>query len=162
MERFAAAERADGYSAAMAHTPEVGSIWGIFGPLAGIVGVGLFFGVLMPPTPASAPLGFKVGKLIMVTIMVGGFAYMLVKGIRFRRAPLERELGVVVDERTEVREYGKNDRTRSYYYVTLQVRAGDRKEYVTTGKLAGQVTRADIGVGYLKGERLVGFRRLDA
>lgn len=161
-ERFEAAGRAEGYAAAMAHAPAASSLPGILGPLAGIAGVGVFFGVLMPPAPASAPPVFKVGKLAMATIMVGVFAYLLVKGIRFHRAPLERLVAVVLEERTEVREVGKKGRTRSHYFVTLQRRDGTRRECETSGAVAGQVTRADIGVAYVKGQRLVGFRRLEA
>lgn len=83
------------------------------------------------------------------------------KANRFMAAPIRRVIGVVVDERVEVRGGGKNSAARTHYHATLQTRDGSRTEYECEGLLAGRIAAPDIGVAFIKADHLVDFIRFD-
>lgn len=83
------------------------------------------------------------------------------KANRFMAAPIRRVVGVVVDERVEVRGGGKNSAASTRYHATLQTRDGSRTEYVCEGLLSGRIAAPDIGVAFIKADHLVDFIRFD-
>jgi hypothetical protein len=112
--------------------------------------------------------GFARGGGTMVlfplAIMIGGVIMLgsvIIKGMNNARAPVLRELAVVVDERTQVSSSGTgNDRrTSTSYYATLQFEDGSRRELPTEGPIVGSVTRGDIGLAVMRGDELVDFHR---
>lgn len=159
-ERFDAVERHADFAAAMQHTPKVSVAFGIVAPLVFLAFSCFLFYKLWTDGPAPAG-SFAVMLVVLPVLFAGVILYMLTAGVRFARAPIERVVAVVVDERTHVRRDSDGDRTTTDY-ATLERRDGNRSEHPTTSQVAGQVTRGDIGVAYLKGKRLVGFRRFAA
>lgn len=99
----------------------------------------------------------SVGTLITL-MLLGGGGFTLAKSYRVHAAPLQRSIGVVVDERMEVR--GTRERTSTTYYVTLQFEQGQRREFAASADLAGRATRGDIGLAYTKLDRLIAFERV--
>jgi len=78
---------------------------------------------------------------------------------RFHSAELQRHLARVVDERIEVNGGKHVDTT---YYTTLEWENRTRTELENRGRLAGQITRDEIGLAYVKDDVLLDFVRLDA
>jgi hypothetical protein len=137
-------------------------------PLVGSIAVPIVFavfalgflvfstGAMDEHTPAAFRFGFMAVPVLMIAISIG----IAAKGARFAAAPIRRELAVVVDERTQVSGGGQNSSVSTSYYATLQSRDGMRIEYGTYGWLAGRIAATDIGVAFIKGDRLVDFLTL--
>jgi len=105
------------------------------------------------------------GFMFLVPIfMLGVLGFGLFKTAtttsRVRSAPLLRNTAIVVDERTEVSGGGKNSRTRTSYFATLEFADGKREEYSIGPRLAGQLSPGDAGVAYTKSDHLNAFERL--
>jgi hypothetical protein len=152
--RFDEAERHDGFDLAMRHEPEPAH--GGMGQVVGIVV--LVFGVFWTFMALSMFPPMALFGLLFVGIAFYGAVY---KPMQLARAPLERTLAIVVDERTSVSGGGQNSSASTHYYATLQFRDGRRVELNCSGKLAGEITRGDLGVACTKlGKHLVGFARI--
>ncbi|MCE9577763.1 MAG: DUF2500 domain-containing protein [Deltaproteobacteria bacterium] len=136
--------------------PVVAFIVPVFMMLFGVV----FFTFFMSGAPRDMQL---FGGAFMV-VWFGILGYALWRVIRVARAPLERVIAVVVNQRTSVssHRHDQHRHTSTSYYVTLQREDGDRAEYTVGGGLAGLVSDADIGVAYVKQDLLLDFRRFDA
>ncbi len=103
-------------------------------------------------------------------VFVGGGIAMARTLIAMRDAPIERQVAVIVRERTDV---GGREHTDTSYYATLQTRDGTRTEYRISRALVGRLVVGDIGVAYVKhtdldlgiakvrARRLVEFIRFD-
>lgn len=113
------------------------------------------------PTPQERDAGlggFMIMWIGMGLVIAGAGVAMAIRGVRFRNAPLRRELALVVDERTRVHG-GKA--TTTDYFATLQTRDGQRSEYACEGWLAGRIAPDDLGVAFVKLDHLVDFIRLE-
>lgn len=165
--RFELAAASPNYAVAMAHEPKAPVVINIVAPLF-MAAFGIGFLVLsttmmghddgMPATPA----GFRLLFAAIPLAFVGICAWMVVRGVRFARAPVQKALAVVIDERTAVSGGGKDRAVRTTYYATVQFEAGDRLEYETYGWLAGRIAAGDLGVAFTKGHMLIDFLRLEA
>ena len=69
----------------------------------------------------------------------------------------------IVAKRTKVfhnqQSDGFNTTTSTSYYVTFEVKSGDRMELAVTGKEYGQMAEGDIGELSFQGTRFLGFER---
>ncbi|HTM20032.1 MAG TPA: DUF2500 family protein [Kofleriaceae bacterium] len=150
--RFDEAERHDGFAQAMRHVPEPAQ-----GGAASVIGIlVLVFGVFWTIMALSMFPPMALFGIFFIGIAFYGAVY---KPMQLARAPLERALAIVVDERTSVS--GGKDSTSTHYYATLQLRDGRRCEFSCSGKLAGEITRGDLGVACTKlGKHLLGFARI--
>jgi hypothetical protein len=81
--------------------------------------------------------------------------------IEFRNAPIERQIAVIVKERTEVTGGTEHHAASTSYYTTLQLRDGTRVECRTYRSIVGRLAVGDIGVAYIKARTLVEFFRFD-
>jgi hypothetical protein len=107
--------------------------------------------------------------LAISLLFVGAALVVLFRGlamggnvIQFRNAPIERQVAVIVKERSEVSSTGNQYAAASTaYYTTLQTRNGMRSEYRTARSLVGRLAIDDIGVAYVKANTLVEFIRFD-
>jgi hypothetical protein len=156
-----------GLIAAQAHQPSPPSVAGIVAPL-GMAVFGVFFlvfagGMLFDDNSPGGgpPTAFKALFIVFPLVFIGIALGLAFKGMRFRAAPIEQQVLVVVDERVEVSGGGKNSSARTSYHATLQGRDGSRVEYQTYGWLAGRIAAGDIGLAFLKGGWLVDFLRLE-
>jgi hypothetical protein len=98
--------------------------------------------------------------IVFIIIGVIGFLATLARGATFSRSPLQRETAAIAGERTRVGGGGRSDGASTTYFVTLEYPGGDRREYVASGELCGEVTTGDVGVAYLKDDMLLDFKRV--
>ncbi|HEU0036981.1 MAG TPA: hypothetical protein VFQ53_40500 [Kofleriaceae bacterium] len=124
----------------------------------GMVFLAIAIGLLLEIRP---PLAFTI-------LLVGGGLLLVFGGLdsvatvmQFRNAPIEREVCVIVKERTDVSGGGEGRSTSTTYYTTLQRRDGERIECRTVRSLVGKLVVGDIGVAYVKASVLVEFVRFD-
>ncbi len=106
------------------------------------------------------------GLAALLPLAMGVFGFVmvsrgLVKARSIRNAPLEREIVVLLDERTEVSGGGKDSSASTAYYLLVQGEDGARTELGCSAQVAGKVTAGDIGVAYRKGSWLADFQRID-
>ena len=158
--RFEALEGHETFDSLMRHTPSSRSV------NAGFVGSvlfgGLFLVVSLFVTGVFAQVGGPIAFFPMLFVAVG--AWLVFRALSgsadFNKAELERVPALVVDERMEVSGGGKNSSASTTYYATMETRHGHRKEFEVHRRIAGRVTRGDLGLGYFKGRHLLDFRRV--
>ena len=162
--RFELAAASPNLAVAMAHEPKAPVVINIVAPLfMAVFGIG-FLAVatsMMGGDDMPAPAGFRVLFAAIPLAFIAICAWMVVRGVRFARAPVLKSLAVVIDERIAVSGGGKNGSVRTTYYATVQFQAGDRHEYETYDWLAGRIAAGDLGVAFTKGDRLIDFLRLE-
>jgi hypothetical protein len=125
----------------------------VFGVLFLLIAIGLLIEI-KPPLLLS--LMFIVGALVFI---LGGLS-SIARLWQFRNAPIERQVAVIVKERTEVTGGGEREASTTYY-ATLQRRDGTRIECKTYRSLVGRLAVGDIGVAYVKAHTLVEFIRFE-
>lgn len=155
LNKFQKIEQHPDYLELMRYTPSIRGR----GSLIFMIGFGVLFIVvclfMLIPGPGSPPAIFFLVVALMIVFVLGLMGYLLFRWRRLKAAPLQRVPAIVLDKRTEV---SSGDFT--YYYVTLELRGGNRQEYNAEGKLYGLVSRDDMGVAYIKDRSLLDFRRL--
>lgn len=120
-------------------------------------GFGLFSWAAMQVTAFGAL--FSVLPILVVGVAVFMFARMIWKTTQLSTAEFIVQPSLIADERTDVSGGGDGPK-HTRYYVTLEARDGLRSELVASGRLAGRVTRGDIGVAYIKADHLIEFERV--
>lgn len=165
--RFAAARAHAGLAALMQRRPSmlghvVGGVFGlVFLVVFCLVAGAMVIFIAPQVVTRDGGLFGSLFCLVPALILAAGLALLLQAArrmARFRSAPLERRLARILDERTEV-SGGKHAHTS--HYVTLEWEDRARHEYTVSGLLAGQITRDDLGLAYVKGDVLLEFLRLD-
>jgi hypothetical protein len=157
--RYDLAKASEGYAVAMRHEPKIESHAAAkFIPVV-MIGFCIFFMISALSMGGGA---FMIPFLVVPGIMIAMAGKMLTSSAAFERAPVVRELRVVVDERVAMSGGGENSSVSTHYYATLQARDGGRREHVTSGPIAGKIAAGDIGIAFLKHDRLVDFLRLEA
>jgi len=108
---------------------------------------------------SNAPLAFTI-LFVMggLTIILGGLS-MASRALRFKNAPIQRCVAIIVKERSEVS--GGDNSTATSYFATLQLRGGTRVELPTYRSLTGRLVIGDIGIAFVKSQTLVDFTRFD-
>lgn len=160
--RFEAARRSPEYQDCMQFTPSTSKhstgtvILILFAALW--VGISLFMTAAFSQAPGAMmlfPLGMGIFGAVFLSKGIG-------KQLAIGRAPWERELVVVIDERTSVTGGGKNRSATTNYFVNLQREGSERSEFPCVEEVASSAAPGDIGIAYIKGGHVFGFRRLDA
>ncbi len=89
---------------------------------------------------------------------------MMLKGVKRHRkfldAPIVARAALVVDERVTVSGGGENSSASTYYHTTLEFPDGQRTEHATIPEAAAQACPGDVGMAYLRDNRLVYFERV--
>ena len=84
-------------------------------------------------------------------------------GSRRKEAPRLTVTAEIVAKRTKVFHNQQSDgfstTTSTSYYVTFEVKSGDRMELAVTGKEYGQMAEGDVGELSFQGTRFLGFER---
>ncbi|HTJ46887.1 MAG TPA: DUF2500 family protein [Kofleriaceae bacterium] len=161
-ERFDQAKRDPSYERALALDPPAPKLWQTILPVA-------VFSIFWIGIGGAVVAGFAKGggAMVLFPIFILGFGLVMM-GVTVRtavtkaRAPVMRQLAVVVDERTEIHTTGSGDSrsTHTRYFATLQFKDGDRLECGTSGALSGAIAKGDIGLAVLRGGDLVDFHRI--
>lgn len=103
-----------------------------------------------------------VFKLVPIAFVgIGCFLVyrMLARGARFAASDLATKLALVVDERVRV-SGGGDAGTNTTYFVSIENESGQRTEYETSDTVAGKVAQGDMGVAYVRADRLLDFERV--
>jgi hypothetical protein len=161
--RFDLVRASSAYELAMAHEARPPVAANIIAPIVMIGFVVVFVGVAasMFAGDSHTPKAFVAFFFAVPAIMLVVAVWMIMKGVRYAKEPILKEVLVVVSEREEVSSGSENHSATTRYYATLQDRRGGRIEYETEGWLAGRIAATDIGVAFLKGMRLVDFLRIE-
>jgi len=106
----------------------------------------------------------NAGALILFPIVIGAIGLLALirqfgKTAQLATAETVAKPILIADERSEERGSGDDSRS-THYFVTLEDREGLRTEYEASGNLSGRVTQGDIGVAYIKADRLIEFARV--
>lgn len=131
--------------------------------LAGMVVFGgIFTAMAVAMTTMTGTVFGPVALFPMFFILVG--IGITLKGAtsaaRFAKAPLQRERVLIVDERTQVSGGGRNSRSTTRYFATVQDPDGERHEYEIAATISGKIAAGDVGIAYLKGEFMIDFQRV--
>jgi hypothetical protein len=162
-ERFAQARRDPAFERALAAPVPPPRLAATVLPVGVFAVIWVVFGGVIIRGATRGPYGATVlFPIAIVTVGLVGIIATIAKAVRKAKAPVERRLAVVIDERTEINTTGSGDdrRTTTRYYTALQDERGDRVQASTPGALAGVIARGDIGVAVLRGGDLVDFHRI--
>ncbi|MBL8859174.1 MAG: hypothetical protein JNL28_11750 [Planctomycetes bacterium] len=104
------------------------------------------------------------GALILFPIVIGLVGLVMLvrvfgKTAELATAELIARSALIAGERTET-SGGGDGPTTTRYFVTLEDSEGARSEFEASGNVAGRVTQGDIGVAYIKADRLIEFKRV--
>ena len=119
---------------------------------------------------------FPIFFFLMFAIVFGTIIVTAVKGVREKRAndasPVLEVEATVVTKRADVNTtahqewMGEEPTTRftsnTTYYVTFQVRSGDRMEFQVSDQAYGMLVEGDSGTLTFQGNRYLGFARAGA
>lgn len=142
----------------LAATPDVPELSGrtltSFLALAGFAAVGLFVTLLF--FTICPPLG------LLPLALVGFGVYSLSRRLAWTaRTPLEAVPALVVDLRARLQTGAESSPAHARHHVTLQLEDGRRVEVECFPSAAEGRRVGDLGVAYLKGDRLASFERLE-
>jgi len=160
-ERFDRVAVARGYPAAMRHAPALAVSLEAGWPL-----IRLAIGAALVAWLAAAALASRDLRTIAV-VAVGGavvlarLAQGLVVGVRRVRASTERLVAIVAEDRYVATGLKSDPVGTCEHRLTLRDRGGTLRAVFAPAALMGEVAIGDIGVAYLRRDRLVDFRWFD-
>jgi len=118
---------------------------------------------------------FSVAPILIVLIFAVAIVSAMKDGARYIRnahAPRETVYGRVVNKRMEVRHRAGHHHhhpdgtvhhvpgtSRTFYYITLELDNGERREYQDVKNLSGLVVEGDEGYASVQGDWIVAFER---
>ncbi|RKP56847.1 DUF2500 domain-containing protein [Cohnella endophytica] len=112
---------------------------------------------------SEVPLFFKIFGGILITLVVGTFLFIIVKGLRIWLRNNASELRTVncfvVDKRTEVWGGSGDSSATTNYYVTFEMDDRSRIELPVHGKQYGMLASGDQGALTYQGTRFKEFKR---
>ena len=160
-ERFDRVLHEPGYPAAMRHEPVLSARGEVGGPAISLAG-GLVILFAMLALLAAE------GDLQAVLLLLGvGIVWLVMAlravavGLRRVRAPTERTVAIVVADRYVAQGRGRDPAGVCGHRVTLLERDGARRQVFAPGSLMGGVSVGDIGIAFLRADRLVDYRWFD-
>ena len=110
---------------------------------------------------------FNILFAIIFFCVLGTMVYIFVKNIstwnKNNNSPRLTVTAKIVAKRTKVFHNQQSDgfstTTSTSYYVTFEVKSGDRMELSVAGKEYGQMAEGDVGELSFQGTRFLGFER---
>lgn len=108
---------------------------------------------------------FLVVFLVILGIIVAGLVRSGLQWHKNNQSPKLTVPAAVVAKRTEVNSYTTTAGQHAYtnsdtnYYVTFEVRSGDRMELCVSGQTYGMMSENDIGMLTFQGTRFLNFER---
>jgi hypothetical protein len=167
--RFERVRATPSFERFLAFRPDSSAVSGaLLGPAffgLAFAGFGVFFIVvssLKSDAFGGAPIGgmFILIPIGFVLLGLGMLVASTVKWRAFTSAPHEAFPALVVAKRTKV--VGQKNGTRTTYFVTVETERGRRVERPAPDEVYGVVDEDDVGVAYVRGGHLLGFRTVDA
>lgn len=114
--------------------------------------------LLVTGDPGDGSILIFLPMVLLCLTFLGVHIHVFIETIRFHNAPIGHAIMVVVDERDEL--HGQRNPTR-VHYATLAARDGQQRELPCDARVADRVAPGDIGVAFIKYDRLVGFTRFN-
>lgn len=162
-DRFALARRDPEFATAIASqvaAPSGEQALSLLGAL-GMVAFGVFFASLwLGGAPAEmVPIG-----VIFMVIWLGTAGRGALRAWGTFAAPQRAELACIRSRETLALRRGRRHESDAdlQHRVTLELEDGRRLSLQGTDAIIGPLTEDDLGIAYVKGDRLIGFRRLAA
>jgi len=156
-ERFDRVEVAPGYQATLQYTPSLSAARELWRPFARFVGACGIVALVVTQALAEG----DVKALLGVGGICGAWAvyeaYRLVLVLRRVAARTRREIMIVVSDRFTRRDPA----AICYHHVTLRARDGTLHRVFAPGAVMGQIGIGDIGVAFVRHDRLLDFRWFD-
>ncbi len=160
-ERFDRVAVAPGYAAAMRHTPELSASreagWPLVRLVAGAALIGWFAVAAVATGDVRTMAVAAVGGAVVLARLVQG----VVVGVRRLRAPTERLVAIVAAEKYVATGLKADPVGTCEHRLTLDDRGGAARAVFAPAVLMGEVAIGDIGVAYLRRDRLVDYRWFD-
>jgi hypothetical protein len=112
---------------------------------------------------AGTPIFIKLFFGLVFTIVVGGFLYVIIRGIATWTSNNSAELltrsAVIVDKRTEVWGGSGESSANTNYYITFEIEDQSRVELPVRGDKFGLLVVGDKGILSYQGTRFKNFER---
>lgn len=113
---------------------------------------------------SEIPLFFLIFGGVLITLVVGGFLYVIIKGITTtvanNAAELIEQKCRVVDKRTEVSGGSGESSASTSYYTTFEFEDHSRIELYVRGTQYGLISVGDVGYLTYQGTRFKNFTRV--
>ncbi|USB34041.1 DUF2500 domain-containing protein [Paenibacillus sp. YPG26] len=111
----------------------------------------------------GVPLWSKIFGGTLLVVMIGTFAYAIIKGLMVWSANNSKSMltkqAVVVSKRTEVWEGVGNTAPSTNYYITFELENGARMEFQMAAREFGLLVEKDEGEITYQGGRFMNFNR---
>jgi hypothetical protein len=112
----------------------------------------------------DTPLFFKIFEGLIFTLVIGGFCFVIIRGISIWLSNNAAEVIThhckVVDKRTAIWGGSGDSSARTTYYITFEFEDSSRKELQVSTKHFGVIVSGDNGELIYQGTRFKEFRRL--
>ncbi|CAM2905262.1 DUF2500 domain-containing protein [Paenibacillus sediminis] len=113
---------------------------------------------------SEIPLFFKIFGGLVFTLVVGGFLFVIIRGLKIWLSNNASEIITqkckVVDKRTEVWGGSGDSSANTNYYITFEFEDHTRKELYVSAKHFGLIVIGDQGELTYQGTRFKEFSRL--
>ncbi|GLX69666.1 DUF2500 domain-containing protein [Paenibacillus glycanilyticus] len=111
----------------------------------------------------DTPIFIRLFFGLIFTIIVGGFLYVIIRGIvtwtSNNSAELLTQSAVIIDKRTEVWGGSGDSSANTNYYVTFEIEDRSRVELPVSGNKFGLLIVGDKGILSYQGTRFKSFER---
>jgi len=156
-ERFGALEGHADYSAWMRYTPSVQrlDVKALFAFILGSIVVG----VILVGGMATICAPLAVVPMILVGFGIFGMLRTYLEARSTAQVPVERLPLIVLDERTNIAGT-QSGSAQTRYIHTVLLADGSRRELESTGETVASLQPGRIGIGFVRGGRIVEFAGL--
>ena len=156
-ERFDRVEVAPGYRATLEYVPPLPALRELRRPVTRVVFACAVFVAVLPQALSKHDLQTLAVAVSVGLAWIGYEIYQLVRVIRRLSTRTERTIAIVAKDVLDRDDpAGVCDRR-----VELRARDGTHRRVFAPGVVMGQVSAGDIGVAYVRGDRLIDFRWFD-
>ncbi len=160
-ERFDRVQVASGYPAAMRHAPGLAAAREAAWPVVRLAG-----GAVIAIALAVSAIQTGDGAVIAFVAIAGGVwlvgaARGVILGVRRVRARTERPVAIVAEDRYLPTGFARDPVGTCEHRLSLRDRDGGLRAVWAPAELMGELAIGDIGVAYLRADRLVDFRWFD-
>lgn len=109
------------------------------------------------------PFGFfsllKIATLLFIGKLLFSILRQGTRSLRILRSPIRSWPACVIDQSIDSR--GQGDQLRTVTLLMLEDESGHRESYEVDQRLARQIARDDMGIAHARGDKLMGFARID-
>lgn len=160
-ERFDRVTVAAGYPAAMRHAPGLSASFEAGWPAVRLAGGAALVAWFAVAAIASRDLQTIAAVAVAGVIALARLVQGVVVGVRRLRAPTERLIAIIAEERYLATGLKSDPVGTCDHKLTLRDRAGRTRAVFAPAAVMGEVAIGDIGVAYLRRDRLVDYRWFD-